>query len=105
MTPQTSDERIKKLDALSNGFLYVVSQASITGAKSGISDTQIEYFNRVKNIGITSPKLIGFGISDSKTFSTACDYAEGAIIGSGFIKMLSNDGLSGISKYIKSVIN
>ncbi len=102
VTPNTSDERIKMLDNLTTGFLYVVSSASITGAKSGISDEQVAYFERIKPL-ISSPKLIGFGISDNETFTTACSYAEGAIIGSAFIKMLSKDGVGGIASYIKSV--
>jgi len=102
VTPQTSDARIKMLDNLSTGFVYIVSSASITGAKSGISDDQITYFNRIKDL-IAKPKLIGFGISDNETFTTACNYAEGAIIGSAFIKMLSKEGIAGIEGYIKSV--
>ncbi len=103
MTPNTSDERIKKLDELSTGFLYVVSSASITGTKSGISDEQIKYFEHVSSGIISSPKLIGFGISDNETFNTACSYAEGAIIGSGFIKMLAADGVAGIPNYIAGI--
>ncbi len=103
MTPNTSDERIKKLDELSTGFLYVVSSASITGAKTGISDEQIKYFQRVSSGIIKSPKLIGFGISDNETFNTACTYAEGAIIGSGFIKMLAAKGIAGIPEYIAGI--
>ncbi len=102
VTPNTSDERIKMLDSLSTGFLYIVSSAAITGAKSGISEEQIAYFKRISSL-ISSPKLIGFGISDNETFTTACTYAEGAIIGSAFIKMLSKEGVAGIDGYIQSV--
>ncbi len=91
ITPQTSQERIKKIDSLSSGFIYMVSNASITGAKSGISAAQIEYFERIKSMSLKNPKLIGFGISDHETFSTACKYAEGAIIGSAFIKALGKE--------------
>ncbi len=104
ITPQTSDERIRLLDGLTTGFLYVVSSASITGAKTGISDTQIKYFEHINEEGlIKSPKLIGFGISDNETFMTASRYANGAIIGSGFIKMLANKGVAGIADYISSI--
>ena len=89
ITPQTSEERIRKIDKLSSGFVYMVSSSSITGAKTGISQTQIEYFERIKAMNLTNPKLIGFGISNHETFSTACQYANGAIIGSAFIKALS----------------
>ena len=91
ITPQTSQERIKKIDSLSSGFIYMVSNASITGAKSGISAAQIEYFERIKSMSLKNPKLIGFGISDHETFATACKYAEGAIIGSAFIKALGKE--------------
>jgi len=103
VTPQTEDSRIKMLDELTTGFLYIVSSASITGAKSGISDTQIKYFEHINSGIIKSPKLIGFGISDNETFTTACSYANGAIIGSGFIKMLSANGVEGIPNYISSI--
>ncbi len=103
VTPQTDDERIKKLDNLSSSFLYIVSSSSITGAKTGISSQQIEYFKKISSGIITSPKLIGFGISDNETFTSACSYAEGAIIGSAFIKMLKSEGIAGIKNYIQSV--
>lgn len=88
ITPQTSEARIRKVDELSNGFIYVVSNASITGAKSGISENQLAYFERIKAMELKNPRLIGFGISNHETFSTACQYANGAIIGSAFIKAL-----------------
>ena len=88
ITPQTSEGRIRKVDELSRGFIYMVSDASITGAKSGITDAQIAYFERVNRMQLRNPRLIGFGISNQETFSTACRYANGAIIGSAFIKAL-----------------
>ena len=88
ITPQTTDERIKLIDSKSSGFLYVVSSFAITGSKSDIQQSQIDYFKRINNLDLKNPKLIGFGISDKKTFDTACQYAEGAIIGSAFIKAL-----------------
>jgi len=90
MTPQTSEVRIRKIDELSTGFIYVVSSSSITGAKKGISEKQLAYFNRINNLALQNPKMIGFGISDHETFSTACKYANGAIIGSAFIRALAN---------------
>ena len=90
MSPQTSDERIKTIDQLSNGFIYMVSNSSITGAKNEITDKQLAYFNRIKNMKLNNPRLIGFGISNYKTYRTACDYSNGAIIGSAFIKALKN---------------
>jgi tryptophan synthase alpha chain len=90
ITPQTGEERILKIDELTRGFLYMVSNSSITGAKKGISDKQIAYFNRINAMKLNNPRLIGFGISDHETFSTACQYANGAIIGSAYINALKD---------------
>ncbi|MGB0896247.1 MAG: tryptophan synthase subunit alpha [Flavobacteriaceae bacterium] len=89
ITPQTSEERIKLIAQESSAFLYVVSSYAITGSKNSIDSHQIDYFNRINNLDIKVPKLIGFGISNAKTFETACRYADGAIIGSAFIKMIT----------------
>lgn len=94
ITPQTPEARIRKIDALSRGFIYMVSSASITGAKEGISEEQLAYFNRINDMGLKNPRLIGFGISNHDTFMTACKYASGAIIGSAFIKALGSTGHS-----------
>lgn len=106
ISPQTSEKRIREIDANSNGFIYMVSSHSITGAKSGISDEQIAYFERVKAMELKNPRLIGFGISDADTFSTASKYSNGAIIGSAFIKKIkdSKDLKKDIRSYIQSVI-
>jgi tryptophan synthase alpha chain len=106
ISPQTSEKRIREIDKHSNGFIYMVSSHSITGAKSGISDEQISYFKRVKAMGLKNPRLIGFGISDAQTFSTASAYGNGAIIGSAFIKTIndSKDLKADINAYIRSVI-
>jgi tryptophan synthase alpha chain len=89
ITPQTSEERIRKIDALTRGFIYMVSNSSITGAKTGISEAQLAYFNRVNDMQLKNPRLIGFGISNYETFRTACKYSNGAIIGSAFIRTLA----------------
>ena len=88
IAPQTSEERIHQIDAASTGFLYMVADAGITGAKSGISDAQQGYFQRIQDMDLQAPRLIGFGISSRETFQTACQYAQGAIIGSAFLKSL-----------------
>lgn len=93
ITPQTSEERIRKVDELSRGFIYMVSNASITGAKNEITDKQVAYFQRVSAMQLKNPRLIGFGISNHQTFRTACQYANGAIIGSAFIKELAKEGV------------
>lgn len=90
ITPQTEESRIHKVDALSTGFIYVVSDSSITGMKTGISNQQISYFERIKSLQLRTPQLIGFGISDRESYLTASKYANGAIIGSAFIKHLKD---------------
>ncbi len=104
ITPNTSDERIKKAAMLSSAFLYVVSQSSITGAKSGITSEQLAYFDRINSLDLDTPKLIGFGISDAHSFQQACQFADGAIIGSAFVKALQRENLKeSISTFISSI--
>mgnify|MGYP002621660514 FL=1 len=90
ISPQTSDERIHEIDNNSSGFIYMVSSSSITGRKAGMNDAQLEYFNRIKKLNLKNPRMIGFGISDHKTFQTACQYASGAIIGTAYVKSVTN---------------
>jgi tryptophan synthase alpha chain len=106
ISPQTSEKRILEIDHHSDGFIYMVSSHSITGAKTSISDEQISYFKRVGDLNLKNPRLIGFGISDAETFSIASKYSNGAIIGSAFIKKIkqSKDLKADIKAYIKSVI-
>lgn len=87
VTPETSEERIEKLDRLSSGFLYAVSSSSITGSDKDFSPVET-YLQRLKNMGLKNPILVGFGIKDKATFDTASRYANGAIIGSAYIKAL-----------------
>lgn len=93
ITPHTSTERINEIAALSDGFLYLVSDASTTGAKSAIDQHQVEYFQRIGNMDLPVPGMIGFGISNHETFKTACKHARGAIIGSAFIRAIGAEGL------------
>lgn len=88
VTPQTSDDRIRKLDTLSNGFIYAVSSSSITGGNTDIN-AQENYFERLKNMDLKNKIMIGFGIRNQPTFATACEYAAGAIIGTAYIKVLA----------------
>lgn len=106
ISPQTSEKRIREIDENTDGFIYMVSSHSITGAKADISDDQITYFERVKAMNLKNPRLIGFGISDAQTFSTASQYSNGAIIGSAFIKKIKDaQNLNqDIQAYIQSVI-
>ncbi len=105
ITPQTSEERIREIDGISNSFIYMVSSASTTGAKKGVTQDQIDYFIRVQNMELKSPLLIGFGISDHQSFTQATTYANGAIIGSAFINVLknSNNLEEDIVAYVRSV--
>ena len=105
ITPHTSEERIRKIDSLTKAFIYVVASASITGAKGDISNNQIAYFERINAMNLQSNLIVGFGISDKETFNTACNYANGAIIGSAFIKNLGNNGIDKIDGFIKSIIS
>ena len=89
VTPETSEERIKKLDSLSTGFLYAVSSSSTTGKDKNLAD-QDAYFKRLKSLNLKNPVLVGFGIKDKETFQKACGYANGAIIGTAYIKALEN---------------
>lgn len=103
ITPQTSDERIIQIDNASEGFIYMVSSASVTGSKSGFGDTQTEYFERIAKMNLKNPQIVGFGIKDSETYQAATKNANGAIIGSAFIKHLTSNGIEKVSSFTKSI--
>lgn len=90
VTPETSDERIRKLDELSKGFLYAVSSSSTTGKDKNVADVKV-YLQRLNSLKLRNPVLVGFGIKDKETFDLACRYANGAIIGTAFIKALERN--------------
>ena len=98
VTPETSDERIKKLDSLSSGFLYAVSSSSITGSDKDFSAVDT-YLQKLKAMKLRNPVLVGFGIKDKATFEAACTHANGAIIGSAYIKAL--EGTEGVGEKTK----
>lgn len=102
ITPQTSDERIRKIDNLSTGFIYMVSSSSTTGMKTEVKDYRQDYFNHVESLNLKSPRLVGFGISNRETFRNACRYSNGAIIGSAFVKALGEEGT--ISQKVKNFL-
>lgn len=104
ITPQTSDERVRFIDSISKGFIYMVSSASVTGSSSGFGDAQTDYFKRIANMDLKNPQVIGFGISDHETFKLATTYAQGAIIGSAFIKDLSKNSINNIENFIQSIL-
>lgn len=93
ITPQTPEERIREIDRLSSGFVYVVSTAATTGKQEGFSEGQLAYFNRLKEMGLENPMMIGFGVYDAGTFEAACEEGAGAIIGSAFIRALGGEGV------------
>tara|TARA_B100001179_G_scaffold219591_1_gene193387 strand:+ start:179 stop:949 length:771 start_codon:yes stop_codon:yes gene_type:complete len=105
ISPNTSIERVKEIDQISDGFLYVVSSSSITGQNNLFDANQIKYFNSLNNIFLKNPKIIGFGISDKKSFDMACNYSNGAIIGTKFINSLDVLNLNkSIEKFINSIL-
>ena len=103
ITPQTSNERIHFIDSISNGFIYMVSSSSVTGSQSGFGDDQKHYFERISNMDLKNPQIVGFGINNNATFNQATKHAKGAIIGSAFIKFLTNNSAGEIDKFIKSI--
>ena len=106
ITPQTSEDRIRQIDAACSGFIYMVSSSSTTGAGKRVEDFQQSYFDRIQRMDLKNPRLIGFGISDNATFTNACKYANGAIIGSAFVKVLQS-GVKldeSVSQFVKEII-
>ena len=104
VTPQTSEERIRKIDELSNSFIYLLSSSSITGGNLKVSVNIEDYYKRIQAMELKNPAIIGFGISDNKSFSKACEYATGAIVGSAFVKLLGEDDyLEKIPAFIKGI--
>ncbi len=89
VTPETSEERVRKLDSLSSGFLYAVSSSSTTGSDGKAADTT-DYLQKLRNLRLNNPVLVGFGIKDKSSFNAVCQLADGAIIGSAYIKALEN---------------
>lgn len=103
ITPQTSDERIHFIDSVSSGFIYMVSSASVTGAKSGFGDEQTHYFDRIAAMELKNPQIVGFGISNNETFTAATEKAKGAIIGSAFIKHLTAFGADKFDNFVNNI--
>lgn len=104
VTPETSEQRIKKLDSLSSGFLYAVSSSSITGSDKDFSSVE-GYLQKLKAMELNNPVLVGFGIKDKASFETACKYTAGAIIGSAYIKALeASDNIEETTKKFLATI-
>ena len=104
VTPQTSNERITQIDAISDSFIYMVSSAAVTGSQSGFGNEQMDYFKRIAALNLKNPQIVGFGIKDNETFAQATKYQKGAIIGSAFIKFLKDNPISNIKSFIKKIL-
>jgi len=91
VTPETNEERVRRLDELSSGFIYAVSSSSTTGSGKKMDSVE-EYLMRLKGYGLQNPVLVGFGIRDRETFDAACRHANGAIIGTAYIQALEHAG-------------
>ena len=103
ITPQTSEKRIKYIDEISEGFIYMVSSYNVTGAIKSFNSFQKKYFKRINEMNLNSPLLVGFGISNKNTFIDAGKYSRGAIIGSAYINWISENGIYKTSEFIKSL--
>lgn len=104
VTPQTSEARIRKIDDLSTNFIYLLSSNATTGKNLEVQDQAEAYFKRIKDMDLKNPFIIGFGISNQETFQKATTYANGAIVGTAFVKLLAEDNyLEKIPAFIKSI--
>ncbi|MGM1055091.1 MAG: tryptophan synthase subunit alpha [Bacteroidota bacterium] len=103
ITPQTSEERIRFIDSVSSGFIYMVSSASVTGSTKGFGEETKAYFKRISGMNLKNPQIIGFGINDKESFNHATEFASGAIIGSAFVKHLTENGTEKISGFVKDI--
>jgi tryptophan synthase alpha chain len=103
ITPQTPDERIRFIDKVSEGFIYMVSSAATTGAQSSFGNTQEAYFKRIEAMNLNAKLLVGFGISNAETYQAATAHSKGAIIGSAFIKNLEAKGVNSVENFIHTI--
>ena len=103
ITPQTPEERIRYIDEVCNGFIYMVSSASVTGAKNTFGQTQTDYFDRIAKMKLGTPTVVGFGISNAETYQSATTHSKGAIIGSAFIQFLEKEGVDKIGDFVSSI--
>ncbi|MCK9155661.1 MAG: tryptophan synthase subunit alpha [Paludibacteraceae bacterium] len=103
ITPETPEERIRKIDSASSGFIYMVSSASTTGAQNSFSEDKQRYFKKIADMNLKNPTLVGFGVSNKATFDAACEHSRGAIIGSAFIRALEEQPT--VQDAVKSLIS
>ena len=105
ITPQTTNERILQIDSVSDSFIYMVSSAAVTGSQSGFGTEQMNYFERISNLNLKNPQIIGFGINNKETFEQATCYQKAAIIGSAFIKFITNNSINKIAEFVQKIRN
>ncbi len=103
ITPQTNDERIRYIDNVSEGFIYMVSSAATTGVQNSFGDVQTEYFKRIGAMNLNAKLLVGFGISNAVTYQVATVHTKGAIIGSAFIKHLEANGADSVYDFVAQI--
>ena len=104
VTPQTSSERVKKIDSLSTSFIYLLSSNATTGTKLDVQEQSESYFKRIKDMDLKNPLIIGFGIHNRDTFEKATQYANGAIVGTAFVKLLAEENyLEKIPDFISAI--
>jgi tryptophan synthase, alpha subunit len=101
ITPETSKERMREIDANTDGFIYMVSSAATTGAQKDFEKQKQSYFQKIRRMNFRNPRMVGFGISNKSTFDAACEYSSGAIIGSKFVTLI--DELKDPEKAIKEL--
>lgn len=105
ITPHTSDERIRKIDELSKGFIYLLSSSATTGKNLALNEEADKYFSRIQGMDLKNPTMIGFGISNRESFQKAAQFTRGAIVGSAFVKILSEENYGGKIKAFIEELN
>jgi tryptophan synthase alpha chain len=104
VTPNTSEDRIRKIDELSDSFIYLLSSSIITGKNVEMSHSIEDYYKRIKGMALKNPTIFGFGIKDKQTFERACEYANGAIVGTAFVKLLDEENyLEKIPAFVQGI--
>jgi tryptophan synthase alpha chain len=104
VTPQTTEERIREIDSLSKAFIYLISSSATTGKNLRVSEESSSYFKRLQSMNLKTPIVIGFGISNHETFTHANEYADAAIIGTAFVRLLSEENfLEKIPAFVQGI--
>lgn len=102
VTPNTAEERIREIDHISNGFVYLLSSAATTGKALQVSENTSAYFSRIQGMKLKNPLMVGFGIGDKSTFHAACNHASGAIVGTAFVKTIKEGfTMKGVKEFIE----